>query len=300
MKHPSSELDPQVLASIKDLPLLAQKVTRSFLSGLHASRATEMGLEFSEYRNYQPGDDLRFVDWKMFARSDRYFVRQSETSGRTALWLVIDCTASMSHEEEGVSKIDYARWLAASLSYLAAQQGDSVGLELLSSLGDTVVPAARGPQQWHRALVALERMRAGGEWPAPTGNGTNFDTTSQRQILVVITDLHQKRNEIMEFLHHRLLPEQEVVVFHLLGARELSFDYHGSCCFQDLETGQEIEVDAASVRQGYRAAHARWLTTAQSGFADRGIGYQQFTIDQPLDLALRSFLLSRLKSPCSI
>ena len=125
------QLDPKVLMTIKDLPLLAKTVVDGFMIGLNKSTVKGPGLEFSQYRSYQPGDDLRWLDWKMYARSDRYYIRESEVETSISVRFLIDASASMNHEDNGVKKIDYARFLAASLAYLANSQGDSVGLYTL-------------------------------------------------------------------------------------------------------------------------------------------------------------------------
>src|SRR5882757_3457792 len=155
-------LDPKVLMTIKDLPLLAKTVIDGFMNGFNKSTVKGPGLEFSQYRSYQPGDDLRWLDWKMYARSDRYYIRESEVETSISVRFLIDASASMNHDDKGVKKIDYARFLAASLAYLANLQGDSVGLYVFKDSGLFSLASKPDPQHLQRLYYQLEKIEPAG------------------------------------------------------------------------------------------------------------------------------------------
>ena len=160
-------IDPTTLARVKDLPLVAQSVAEGFLSGIQPSQQRGVGIEFSQYRAYEAGDEPKRIDWKLFARSDRYFVREAERESEIATWIVVDCSRSMAQQSDAGawSKSDYARHLAATLAYLAQRQGDLPGLALVNTEHVEVVPPSAGKRQWHRILTALHGVPAEGRFP---------------------------------------------------------------------------------------------------------------------------------------
>ncbi|MGH7455044.1 MAG: DUF58 domain-containing protein, partial [bacterium] len=187
---------PHILAAISDLHLLAKTVVDGFMLGTNQSPFPGAGLEFSQYRSYQPGDDLRRVDWKMYARSDRYYVRESETETSITIRFVLDASASMAHEDGGVTKFDYARFLIASLGYLAHSQGEAIGLAIINEAPSLHLPPKRDHQQLHRFLHDLERAKPAGIWPNwATLEGT-LTGSQKRELIVLVSDLHERKNEI--------------------------------------------------------------------------------------------------------
>ena len=158
-------IDPRILAAIADLPLLAKTVVEGFMLGVHQSQRPGAGQEFNQYRSYQPGDDLRRVDWKTYARSDRFYVRESEVETSIGVRFLLDASASMAHTDGAIVKFDYARFLVAALGYLAYQQGDMIGCHSLPENHASVLPSKRDHQQLHRFLHHLEKLEPGGAWP---------------------------------------------------------------------------------------------------------------------------------------
>jgi uncharacterized protein (DUF58 family) len=293
------QIEPHFLATIKDLRLIAKKIADGYFAGLHRSSLTGTGLEFSEYRSYRPGDDLRLVDWKMYARSDRYFVRQSETDTSATVWFILDCSASMDYAENGVTKMDYARWIAASLGYLAVHQGDAIGLEVVRGAAESsILVPRRDPLHLERFLIELERASPNGSWPT-SHRSVRAGSIARREMSVVVTDLYEKENEIIDYLCGLRAANHETLLFHLMGHDELEFNYEGLCSFEDLETGRTVEVDAELVRSQYQAKLSGWLNGLRRRLSDLDISYQIFTLDQRLEFALRSFLLRRMGGPCS-
>ena len=295
MPHAHRFIDPRALAAIKDLALIARTVVDGFMFGGHQGRTAGAGLEFNQYRSYQPGDDLRRIDWKLYARSDRFYVRESQVETSVNVRFVLDASASMLHEEDGFSKFDYARFLTASLAYLAGRQGDAVGLFALREGCVVALAPQRGPQHLHRLLHALEALEAGGVWPAWEAVEQLFTVATHRDLVVVITDLHERKEEIRTVLAKVQALRNEVLLFHVMGRRELDFSYEGVVEFEELETGRVMQVDADRVRPGYRKAMAWHLTDLRQALHDLGVAYSLFTLDQPLDSALRTFLTRRLR-----
>lgn len=160
-------LDPKILMAIKDLSLAAKTVVDGFMTGVNKSRIKGPGLEFSQYRSYQPGDDLRWLDWKMYGRSDRYYIRESEVETSISVRFLIDASGSMKHEDSGYTKIDYARYLAASLAYLASLQGDAIGLYVFQNKGLFSLAARQDFQHLSRLFYQLEHIQAGGKFTSP-------------------------------------------------------------------------------------------------------------------------------------
>lgn len=286
-------IDPKTLAALGDLALAARTVVDGFMYGVHHSRMPGAGLEFSQYRSYQPGDDLRRVDWKLFARSDRYFLRDAETDTSVTVRLVLDASASMAHQEAGLTKFDYARLLAAALAVLAHRQGDAVGLYALNDGDLHAVPPQRQHQHLHRLLHDLERLEPAGVWPTWKRLERLFTAGGQRGITVLITDLHERLDEIRTVAAKLSALRHEVLLLHVIARAELEFGYHGTVTFEEIETGHRVAVDADAVRPAYLAALAEELDDLRHSLEDRRVGYARFPLDQPLDLALRHYLTGR-------
>ena len=293
-------IDPKTLAALGDLALAARTAVDGFMYGAHHSRMPGAGLEFSQYRSYQHGDDLRRVDWKLFARSDRYFLRDAETDTSVTVRLMLDASESMAHAEDGLSKFDYARLIAAALAVLAHRQGDAVGLYALNDGEQRVIPPERRQRHLHRILHELEQLTPAGRWPdwgrleglLATGGGGG----GRRGITVLITDLHEHLDEIRTVASKLSALRHEVLLMHVIGRAELEFPWRGTVTFEELETGRRIEVDAAAARPGYVAALADDLTDLRRALEDRRVSYARFPMDQPLDLALRQYLAGRARS----
>lgn len=288
-------IDPKVLAALGDLMLAARTVVDGFMYGVHHSRIPGAGLEFSQYRSYQPGDDLRRVDWKLFARSDRYFLRDAESDTSVTVRLILDASESMAHEEGGLSKFDYARLAAAALAVLAQRQGDAVALTALNDADLRLLPPGRGQQHLHRLLHQLERLEPRGTWPPWERMEGVFTTGAPRGLAVVITDLHERSREIRTVAAKLVALRHEVLVLHVIGRAELEFDYQGTVSFEELETGRRVEVETAAARPAYLAALERELRDVQHALQELPADYARFPLDQPLDEALRRYLMGRAR-----
>jgi len=288
-------IDPKSLAALRDLTLAARTVVDGFMFGVHHSRIPGAGLEFSQYRSYQPGDDPRRLDWKLFARSDRYFLRDAETDTSVTVRFVLDASASMAQEEAGLTKFDYARLIVAALAMLAHRQGDAVGLAAVSDGDVSVLPAERPPQHLHRLLNTLERVTPAGVWPAWERVQGLFTAAGRRGIVVIVTDLHERQDEIRTLAAKLAALRHEVLVLHVIGEIEREFRYHGIVTFEEIETGRRIEVDTDAVRASYCTALEEELAGLRRALEELGIDYARFSLEQPLDLALRRYLVGRTR-----
>lgn len=297
MSAPSSGYrfaDPRALAALRDLALAARTVVDGLMLGVHGSRRPGAGLEFSQFRSYQPGDDLRRVDWKLYARSDRFFIRESETETSMAVRLILDATASMAQAgDQGLSTFDYARFLAGALAVLAHRQGDALGYYALNNRTLDRLQPRREPQQLHRLLHALERLQPAGAWPEWPQVEAALAADPHRGIVVILSDFHERVAEIRRMATRLAANRHEVLVIHLDPVEEAEFPWRGSITFEEWETGRRINLDAAPARERYLAHRAESARRLRRELEDRRIRYERVRTDEPLDSALRRILHPR-------
>ena len=292
----SKLLDPKILMAIKELSLAAKTTIDGFMSGINKSTIKGAGLEFSQYRSYQPGDDLRSLDWKMFARSDRYYIRESEVETNISIRLLVDASASMNHSDGDFKKIDYARYLAASLAYLGNLQGDAIGLYVFKDGGIFSMAAKQDFQHLARLFYQLERVKPEGHFTKPIHHKELFAGSQKRELLIFITDLYEENGEIFQLLDTLNTLRHEVVTFHLMARNELNLDFKGYSSFEDLETGETLQIDQYTARKTYQESLKAHLENVRVKLLDRNIYYRMLCTDEPLDQALRDFLKQREKS----
>ncbi len=285
-----------MLAAIKDLALVARMVVNGFLAGSHHSRKRGAGLEFSQYRSYQPGDDLRQLDWKMFARSDRYYIRESEIETNLRVQLVIDASNSMNYEEAGLSKITYAKLLVACLGYLAAQHGDEVSLHVLHQNQVTHTLAGSTNTGLQRFFGALNKLKATGQFAAPLTGHHLLQFTKKKTITVFLSDLYEQETEITDLLSSLRSRGHEVILLHLLGQQEINLNYAGTILFEDLETEQTVQVNTGQYRLQYTQYYESWLRQLAVNMRKKQITYEPLQLHEPLDKALRLLLKYRLNN----
>src|ERR1700748_1366477 len=267
-------LDPKILMSIKNLQLAAKTTIDGFMAGINKKKVKGPGLEFSQYRSYQPGDDLRWLDWKMYARSDRYYIRESEIKTSISVRLLIDASASMNHNDNGVKKIDYAKFLTASLAYLANTQGDSVGLYTLANGGLFSLASKADPQHLKRLFYQLDKIEPAGKFTQPVHYKELFTGTGRKELLVFITDMYQADGEITQLLDSLAALKHEIIVFHLMGQNELDFDFSGYGALQDMETGEIIAINTQSAKQEYQETLENHLSDIRMQLLGKRIFYR--------------------------
>jgi uncharacterized protein (DUF58 family) len=291
----SNLLDPKVLMTIKDLSLAAKTTIDGFMAGINKSNVKGPGLEFSQYRTYQPGDDLRWLDWKMFARSDRYYIRESEIETSISVKFLVDASASMNHEDGGFKKIAYARYLAASLGYLANMQSDAIGLYVFQSGNLYTLPSGRSHHHLNRFFYQLENIEPAGKFTKAVQYKEIFAGAKQKELLIFITDFYQSDGEINTILDSLSSLKHEIIVFHVLASNEVDLDYKGYTTLEDLETGETIQVDVAQMQKTYKERLQQFLSVIKTQLLDKGIYYKLMKMNNPLDEGLRDFLNQRNK-----
>lgn len=290
-------IDPLALARVKNLPLIAKTVADGFLHGLQQSHQRGIGIEFSQYRAYEPGDPLSRIDWKLFARSDRYFVREADRESEISIWFVLDASASMntaSESRQGAwTKFEYARHLLATLSYIGQQQGDHIGMLALSGDQQHLLPPASGERHWHRLLKQLTAIRSGSYFPDPGQIKSAIQRIQKTGLVFIISDFYQVSGELDEFIRQLSAGHTEVVAMQLQSNDELTFPYKGAIRFEDLETGEQALVSAASARDTWLDALAAYQRDLERFMQKQRVSLNRINIDEPMDKALYEFLINR-------
>lgn len=286
-------LKPDILNSIKGLELISKVIVDGYLSGLNHSTRVGSGMEFSQYRSYEPGDDLRLLDWKMLARSDRYYIKQSEIETNISVKFIIDASKSMLHEEEGLSKMNFIRVLVASLAYLAQHQGDAIGLFALNDSEFYSVYPRVEKQHFNRFLHQLVGISNTGRWPASPTSTEKLHDRKHKELIVVVSDMYEHDHELSKFIERLKTKRNEVVVFHIIAPKEKSLDYKGSYTFEDLETGEQMKLDAGDIKKNYIARFEAHLEELKSTLFEQGVGYEQFFTDSHIGEALQWFIQKR-------
>jgi len=284
--------DPAVLASVGDLDFLARGIVDGVVSGLHRSPFHGFSAEFHQYRHYRPGDDLKFVDWKLFARTDRLYTKQYRETTNMPVCLVVDASASMGFRGRGaLTKLRYAIVLAAAFSHLLVRQGDQVAL-LLGDGGEGRYLAPRGGRMHQRAVLhALARAEARDTWPAALAVRTATQRLSRRGVLIVISDLYDDETAVLDELTHAAAMGHEIALFQVMTPDEIEFPITGVHEFDDLETGARRDVDATLVAARYRARVTAFLDRVGTTAHAAGLGYSLARTDvAPADV-LRRFLV---------
>jgi uncharacterized protein (DUF58 family) len=289
--HETQLLDPAVLARISDLELVARTVVDGFLAGLHRSPHLGVSTDFAEHRAYAPGDDVRRVDWKLYARTDRYHVKEFEAETNASVSVLLDVSRSMSYGSRAVRKLDYARILAASLLYFSQRQRDRVGLSTFDAAVLEHVPAAT--RHLPEALHALSRARATRPGDVPAALAMLAESYRRRGILVLVSDCYVEPEALVRALHQVAGVGSEVVVMHVLDPSELDFPFEASASFQDMEGDEALPVVPPAMRERYRAMIADHTAALRRLLGQAGMDYFLFDTRRPIDGALYEYLAVR-------
>src|SRR5262249_27561260 len=283
---------PEVLAKVGDLELVARIVVEGLVSGLHRSPFHGYSAQFSQYRRYRPGDDLKYVDWKLLARTDRVFTKQFRETTNMAASIVMDTSASMDFPPKTIgntTKFRYGVIVAAALAHVIAGQGDAVGLVAR----DEILPTRNGRQHLRRLLASLGSLAPGGVWPGPEMVRRAADRLSRHGLLTVVSDFYDEEDRMTAELRRAERMGHEVVLFQGLARGEVELPDTPHLEFADLENGARIAVNATLARRDYRDAVAEFLERMRSRSVAEGFHYTLVVTDTPPARALRSFLLSR-------
>lgn len=285
-------LKPEVLNTINGLELIARIIVEGFMSGSNKSQSVGAGQEFNQYKNYQPGDDLRQLDWKIFARSERYYIKQSEIETNITVKFIVDASHSMAYQEEGISKLQYAKVMTAALAYLARKQSDTFGLFTVNDKAFKTVQPRFEQQQFIRFLNELVDLKSEGSWRKGNGMELLFDHRG-KEMIVFITDLYDDAEDLQQFITKLKTTRNEVIVFHLMGKQETEFDFGGSFTFEDLESGVRTKADTLVQQKDYRERVQKWFTGSRKWMLEKQINYQLILINDSVDVVLRNFINAR-------
>ena len=286
-------VDPKALMAIRNLELRTRVVVEGFWTGLHRSPYSGFSVEFTEYRQYTPGDDTRYLDWRLFARSDRYYLKKFEDETNLRCHLLVDQSRSMEYGSRGYTKSDYARTLAATLGWFLNGQGDAVGLFTFDAQVRDYLPARHRHGHLRQLMLALEKHGAGRETNLNSPLRRVSELVRKRGLVVLISDLLAPVDELEPSLGRLTAAGHEVILFQVLDPNELAFDFHNAMLFQDIESERDLYLDPDAVRPEYQRKLAEHSEGVEKICRRLGISFHRVTTDRPLELGLSDFLRSR-------
>jgi uncharacterized protein (DUF58 family) len=287
-------LDPAVIARLGSMELKARTVVEGFLSGLHRSPYKGFSVEFAEYRQYMPGDDLSTLDWKVFARSDRHYVKKFEEETNLECHILLDVSASMAYRgAAAMSKLEYGSVLAASLAYLMHRQRDATGLIEFDDKIKGRLPASARPGHLHAILLALEKIAPGAKSDVGRPLHQLAEALGKRSLAVLISDLIDDPETVVRGLKHLRFRGTDVIVFQLLDPHEIQFPFRGAARFTDVESDDTVVADPARVREGYLEAMDTLRARYEKELRGAGIDFLTLDTSKPLDFALLAYLDTR-------
>lgn len=291
----STFIDPVVLSRISNLELLARAVVEGFVAGLHRSPYKGFSVEFMSYRPYIPGDDLMRLDWKLFARTDRYYVKEFEDETNTSLNILLDVSASMNYGSTGITKREYASFLAASIAYLVIRQRDAAGITFFDDKIIEHVPPRSTTGHLHTILQYLKNVGSGARSEVGKPLHELAERRRRRGFVLLISDLLDDVEAIVDGLRHFRFQGHEVIVFHVMDPTELSFDFSDLVEFEDMETGDKLLIASEASRATYLENLERFKATLMRECGLLGIDYALLPTNRPLDFALFEYLAARAR-----
>lgn len=294
--RPRSFLDPQAIARLAAVPLCARWPMQGSVSGRHPSPHRGASVEFAEYRKYVPGDDLRRMDWRAYGRSDRFYVKEFEADTNLRCCLVLDTSGSMDYGSDGVTKIEYARRVSGTLSYLAAQQGDAVGLCCVAEGVVQSIPPRRNPAHLMHVFDVLDKTEPEGPTQLVPVLHELAETIEQRALIVVVSDLFVEPEELRGCFEHLRFRKHDVTAFHLLDPRELSFEFYRPMRFLDMEGGPSVFAEPNDISDRYHKAMQQYLDEIRQLVLESAIDYHRVRLDEDYEKVLMRFLVGRTRA----
>ena len=289
-------LDPVTLARLQGLELRARHIVEGYVSGVHRSPYHGFSIEFAEHREYVPGDDLRYVDWKVFGKTDKFYLKQYEEETNLVCYLLLDSSESMCYKSDDapLSKLEYAQTVAASLAYLILQQQDSVGLATFDSEIRSLVRASSNPSHLKQLLHVMEQTFP--ERKTRTGPILHdlAERFKKRGVVIILSDLFDDVPSMMAGLKHFRHRRHEVILFHVLDPAELDFPFRNITMFKGLEQLPDVLTDPRALRKGYLEEFNKFLQSVRKGCRHQHIDYLEMRTDASLEVALTSYLASRM------
>ena len=286
-------LDPVVVSKLATMELRARLVVEGFVTGLHRSPYKGFSVEFAEHRQYMPGDPLKHIDWKVYGKTDRFYIKEYEEETNLRGHVLLDASASMAYTSGGISKLEYGRYLAAALIYLMLKQQDSVGLLVFDEAVREFIPPRSNPRQLHLLLSELDRAEPSSETDIGLVLHELARRIRRRGLVILISDLLDDPEDILPGLKHFRHLKHEVIVFHVLDPREVEFGFDADATFRDMETGELMTTEPFSIRRDYVEAVDRWMAHLRRECGESRIDYVPIQTSTPYDRALFSYLEKR-------
>lgn len=289
----SQYFNPQILSQLPSLEFKAKYIVEGLLSGLHRSPYFGFNVEFSEYRAYTPGDDIKFIDWKVYAKSDKFYIRQFEEETNMRVYVLLDASASMNFTSHGMTKWQYACLLSATFSYLLLRQQDSVSFFLFNKTIQKNLPPRNAMSQFKNITTLLENTKPDAETTIVQTLHTLAERVKKRSVFVLVSDLFDDREKVilgLKHLHHR---KHEVLVFHVVDRAEENLPYDSMTAFVDAETKEKISVMPSVVRAQYKKAFEDMIYFYKQQCFTMGMDYKMFHTQNPLTEEILSYLSSR-------
>lgn len=292
----SQYLRPEVVARLGSLELRARMVVEGFITGLHRSPFHGFSAEFSEHRAYRHGDDLKHIDWKIYGRTDRFYVKQFEEETNLRCLVAVDASASMRYASEGMmSKFDYASSIAASLMYLILRQRDAAGLAVYNIDGVSYLPPRSKMSYIQELLRTLSTTTPSKETGTATALHQIAERLSRRGLVIIISDLFDEVENILSSLRHFRHDRHDVLVMQVMDPREVDFKLGAASVFKDMETGEELTTQPQLLQRAYAQTVDEFCTQIRRGCFDQNIDYVRITTDTPFDVALTEYIASRAR-----
>ncbi len=286
-------LTPDIISRLNNLSLKARFVVEGFIVGLHKSPYHGFSVEFSEHRAYGAGDEIRHVDWKLWGKTDRFFIKQFEEETNLKSYLLVDQSLSMTYKSKKMTKLEYAQILAASLGYLMLKQQDAVGLTLFDDRIRVNIPARSKRSHLNIILSQMQNIIAGPETTIAPVLHKTAEAIKKRGLIILISDLFDDPDKVLSGLQHFRYKGHEVIVFHVLDPQELTLDFTQRTRFRDMESGEEIVTDPWHIQSDYQKRMEHFCDYIKSNCRQKNIDYVQLSTDLPLDMALSEYLIKR-------
>jgi uncharacterized protein (DUF58 family) len=287
-------LEPHALARVKNLSMVARGVVEGSMTGLHASPYKGFSVEFAEHREYTAGDDPRHLDYRMLARTDRLYIKQYEEETNMRVQILLDTSGSMGYQHEGkITKLEYASYLTAILSYMMTRQQDAVGLTTFDTKIRLDMPARSSPRHFNDMMRKLEDIKPGEETDIAETLHRLANRFKKRCLIVLVSDLYDNPEDIIRSLHHFRHCRHEVIVFHVMDKAEIEFPFRDVISFYDLETNERIQIDPAYVRDAYREQMQGFLDGYRKACAESQIDYVLAETTTPYDFMLSRYVAKR-------
>ena len=286
-------LEPEMVARLSNMSLRARLVVEGYIIGQHKSPFHGFSVEFAEHRAYGPGDEIRHIDWKLYGKTDRFFVKQYEEETNLRSYILLDTSRSMEYKSNKISKLDYGNYLSAALAYLMINQQDGVGLTLFDNQIQTFIPPRSKPGHVNTILTHLDKTGSGKDTDVGIVLHEMAERIKKRGLIILISDLFDETENIINGLKHFRHNKQEIIVFHVMDRKELNFDFSNRTKFKDMETDEQITTEPWKIRKIYQQAIQSYQDELRLRCREQKIDYVPLFTDQNLDLALNEYLKKR-------